>query len=102
VSWNHRVMRTTDPDGTHGFAIHEVYYREDGSIEAWTMNAVSPFGTSLKELHGDLTRFERAFTRHILDVRGDDLYDIGLMGHARNQPCVYRHCAALVAEQETK
>lgn len=93
MSWNHRVLRTTDPDGTFGFAIHEVYYHDDGSIKAWTEQPTSPFGETLKELQKDVTMFERAFTRHILDVRvnGEELYDIGLMGHTRHAPaCVYR------------
>lgn len=84
MSWNHRVMRATDPDGTPHFTIHEVYYHEDGQIKAWTERPVSPCGDSLKELQGDLSRFERAFTRPILDVRPDGLYDVGLMG--RRQP----------------
>ena len=26
MSWEYRVMRYTDPDGSFDFAIHEVYY----------------------------------------------------------------------------
>ena len=90
MSWNHRIMRTTEPDGTHALAIHEVYYHPDGSIMAWTEKPVSPFGETIKALHGDLMRFEQAFTRHILDVRGEDLYDIGLTGRTRSAPvCVF-------------
>ena len=94
MSWNHRVMRTTQADGTFAYQIHEVYYHDDGSIKAWTVNPTTPFGETIKELHGDVMRFERACTRHILDVRGDELYDIGLTGHTRLAPvCVYRRSA---------
>ena len=90
MSWNHRVMRTREPDGTYYHAIHEVYYREDGSIKAWTADPVHPGGASLKELHRDLVLFERAFTRHILDVRGEQLFDVGLTGRTKAASrCVY-------------
>ena len=91
MSWNHRVLRTTEPDGSHVFAIHEVYYHDDGAIQAWTVEPVHPVGETMKVLYGELMMFERAFTRHILDVRGDELYDIGLTGHTKGAPtCVYR------------
>lgn len=87
-------MRTTDSDGTFAYAIHEVYYADDGSIKSWTENPTKPGGETLKELQGDLGQFERAFTRHILDIRGDDLYDIGLTGSTKGAPrCVYKHNA---------
>lgn len=94
MSWNHRVMRTTQPDGTFAFAIHEVYYDDDGAILAWTETPPTPCGATLKELQDDLLRFEGAFTRHMLDVRGDALYDIGLMGHKTPPVCVYQRESA--------
>lgn len=91
MSWNHRVMRTTEPEGAHHFAIHEVYYSENGSIKAWTERAVGPCGDTLKELQQDVSRFTLAFTRPILDVRGGDLFEIGLTGRTRHAPkCVFR------------
>lgn len=95
MSWNHRVMRTTDPDGTLVLAIHEVYYHADGTIKAWTVNPTSPSGETIKELQQDYTRCGEAFRRHILDVRGDDLYDIGLTGRTRGPAtCVYHSAQA--------
>lgn len=109
MSWNHRVMRRRDPDGTPVLTIHEVYYREDGSIKGWIEHPATPLGTTIKELHGDAMRFERAFTRHILDVRadGDELYDVGLTGRTRSAPaCVFKRSdqpqAAVPDPQESR
>jgi hypothetical protein len=38
--WNHRVIEHTDPNGAKVYGIHEVYYDNDGNLQAYTEDAV--------------------------------------------------------------
>jgi hypothetical protein len=38
TTWNHRVMYHGERDGHPYYVIHEVYYKEDGSVSTWTEN----------------------------------------------------------------
>ena len=80
MSWNYRVMRFTDPDGTHVFAVHEVYYDTAGRVSGWSADAGHPQGETFKELTEDAAKYQRAFGPHVLAVVGDELRDIGPMG----------------------
>lgn len=69
-NWNYRIMRTvqktpTGEEATYGF--HEVYYREDDSIEGWTEDPCAPMGETFDELSNDLARMLAAMTRPVLD-----------------------------------
>lgn len=68
--WNHRVIRrsnapSTDPEWS--YQVHEVYYKEDGSIEAWTENPVAPVGEDLSELRSDISHFSEALDQPVLE-----------------------------------
>lgn len=49
MTWNDRVIQTGDE-----FAIHEVFYAEDGRIQGWTVEPVYPRAESLEELRDEL------------------------------------------------
>ena len=66
MTWNHRVMRTEVDDETT-YAIHEVYYKADGSVGAWT-GPVEPFGDTLAELRLELERMLATFDGGVLDA----------------------------------
>ena len=68
MSWNYRVVREDDTDGTQVWTIREVYYNEDGSIKAWSANPQDPMGTTLRELQENVGMFQRALTMRGLDV----------------------------------
>lgn len=58
--WNYRVLYSRDPKSdVESFEVHEVYYTDDGEIEAWTEHSVKPFGESLEELQADIEHFLR-------------------------------------------
>jgi len=82
MSWNYRVMRSTDPDGTFTFGIHEVYYDEKGNPNAWTQRSVGVSGETFGELTRDFAHYQKAFTQPVLAIEadGDELWDIGLLG----------------------
>jgi hypothetical protein len=66
MTWNYRVVRTTDGEA-ETFAIYEVYYDGDGRPEARTEEPASPAGETLKELAEDLTCYQAALSQPILD-----------------------------------
>ena len=70
MSWNHRIIRrsnapSTDPEWN--YQIHEVYYKKDGSIDAWTENPVTPLGENLIELQSDISLFSKALDQPALE-----------------------------------
>lgn len=62
MTWNDRVMVR---DGR--YAIHAVYYADDGSISNWSAEPMSLNGASLEELSEELERFRRALSVPVLD-----------------------------------
>ena len=52
--WNHRVVKSLLPDGTTEFTIREVFYNDDDTIMAHTLEAVKPYGETIKELRETL------------------------------------------------
>jgi len=53
--WNYRVILRGAT-----YAIHEVYYREDGSIKGATKEPVFPVGESVKELEEEISHYAKA------------------------------------------
>lgn len=72
MTWNCRVMVRTDKQtGEKIYAIHEVYYDQDGNPESCTENPVSPMGETVDELRGDLSHYQEALAKPVL--RYEDL-----------------------------
>lgn len=68
ASFNYRVMRHTRPNGDE-FAIHEVFYDDNGQVNGWTENALSVFCLSLEDLKLELDRYNLAIEKPVLDFR---------------------------------
>lgn len=66
MTWNYRVVRTTDGE-EESFAIYEVYYDDDGRPEARTEDPVHPSGETLEELAEDFTYYQAALSQPMLD-----------------------------------
>lgn len=66
MSWNYRIIRRTIGE-TESFEVHEVFYRSDGTVEAWTENPIIPTGETLEELKQDFSRQLLAFESPVLD-----------------------------------
>ena len=66
MSWNYRVIEKKDGTGTT-FAIHEVYYDEEGSPYLCTINAVAPMGETLEDLRADVKFYNTALEKPVLD-----------------------------------
>lgn len=66
MSWDHRIIKYVDGEGTTHFGIHEVYYGGSGRPEMYTEGASAPYGESLYELREDLQRMLGAFDKPVL------------------------------------
>jgi hypothetical protein len=64
--WNHRVVKKEG-----GYGIHEVYYKEDGTIQAVTKDAIDPYGETLEDLRLELQRMVGATFKDVLDYDRD-------------------------------
>jgi hypothetical protein len=70
TTWNYRVIRKIAPiSGETTYQIHEVYYREDGTIDCWTQLPVEPLGVSESQLRNDIHAFLAAFRQPVLEER---------------------------------
>lgn len=72
MTWNHRVIRYEtrnlfgDPDV--GYAIHEVFYDNDGNVRGMTSDPVKPWGDTKDELRLELMRMLEALNKPDLDL----------------------------------
>lgn len=72
-TWNNRILRKTDAAGDSVFyMVHEVFYRDDGGIEGWTVEPVTPGGETLAELREDVRHFLHACRRPVLEEQEVD------------------------------
>lgn len=48
-TWNNRIFKHKGKDYEY-YMIHEVYYDENGKLDGWTEDAISPRGDTVEEL----------------------------------------------------
>jgi hypothetical protein len=65
MSWNYRVVKITEDDDDY-FAIHEVYYNEDGSIRVMTESPVPVGGESVDSLRSSLQMMMSCLDKDVL------------------------------------
>ena len=76
MTWNHWVVKYEtrnlfgDPDV--GYAIHEVFYDNNGNVQGMTSNPVKPWGDTKDELRLELMRMLDALTKPDLDYDDKD------------------------------
>ncbi len=64
--WNYRIIRSfCNNEEQH--AIHEVYYTENGEIDAISADPVKPYGETADDLRLDLERMLKAFDKRVLE-----------------------------------
>lgn len=62
MSWEYRVMRRKEKDGSFIFGMHEVY---DNGL--WTEDAVGPLGDTIEDLKKDLEFMQAALAQPVMD-----------------------------------
>ncbi len=78
MTWNHRIMKRTYA-GEISYAIHEVFYHDDGMLNGWTKEPVAPIfngedGDGIELLRAEFNSQMLAFDKPILDYEtGKDI-----------------------------
>lgn len=73
MGWNYRVLKRHNPMiGEDVFGIHEVYYREDDSIQGWSEDPVKLTGESMADLAADLLLIGKCFDSPVIDISDED------------------------------
>ena len=67
AGWNNRVIRQTFDTGEVMFALHEVYYDDNGTPKSITSDPVFPHGETLEELQADIARMLEATKKPVLN-----------------------------------
>ena len=68
--WDYRIIKKCGSKSeAASYQIHEVYYRGDGVIDAWTESPVQPHGDTLHELRADIRFFLQAFRHPVLELQ---------------------------------
>jgi hypothetical protein len=69
--WNHRIIRhiekTAHMDDSIYYAIHEVYYDENGKVKGWTEEPIRILAESLEHLKVTAERLVECFDNPVLD-----------------------------------
>ncbi|HEX7708368.1 MAG TPA: hypothetical protein VF701_18040 [Thermoanaerobaculia bacterium] len=60
-NWNYRVVQRDDE-----FAVHEVFYSDDGSVQGMTADPVFPRAETLEDLREEFERYRAAFDKPVL------------------------------------
>ena len=71
MTWNHRVMRKNDTDGSFIYSIHEVIYDDQGDGQSWTEERITPVEGSLKDLKNTLRRMLEACDKPVMEACGE-------------------------------
>jgi hypothetical protein len=50
MSWNYRIIRDKQADGSYWLAVHEVFYEADGTPTSCTKEPISVEGETVEEL----------------------------------------------------
>lgn len=68
MTWNHRVVRYTEPEGTFSFGIHEAFY-EDGCEKPHSISqdAEPVIAEGGNEMQQTLTWMQNALTKPLID-----------------------------------
>ena len=75
--WNHRVMRHVEFSPVQRqevvwYAIHEVYYNDDGEVNGWKENPDYARGDDLEDLTAYLGLMTEALKHPVLDYETDN------------------------------
>lgn len=77
MSWNYRIVAMKSvADETFGYAIHEVFYDDDGTIKGYTEKPVCITGESLGDISEALEMMAKATTLPIMEDRNEKLVEI--------------------------
>lgn len=78
MKWNYRVMyHHPNVANTEGwYAIHEVYYKEDGSVEGWAESASDTYCEDINDMQDMVDKMMQGTAKAVLDYNtGEEIYE---------------------------
>lgn len=66
MSWNYRVFRCAEIDGSPYYEIRETHY-DDAAVTGWTESGTAPMGDTFRSLINDIAWQIAALSKPILD-----------------------------------
>ena len=73
--WTYRLISRSVGSDTY-IGIHEVHYRDDGSMEGWTAKPCWPSGEGIAEVKQDLEWMMKALDHPVLEVHDEELVEV--------------------------
>jgi hypothetical protein len=65
-TWNYRVVRKKESNGTRTYGIYEVYYSKNGKPEFCSSCPITPTGDNVRELKTSVIQMLKAFDKPVL------------------------------------
>ena len=75
VKADYRVARVRDANDEWDYGIYEVFYKENGEMDRFSILPVEPSGQTLEELKEDFTEMIKAFDKPLCEVYESDVED---------------------------
>jgi hypothetical protein len=72
MSWTYRISKQTLENGDEVFAIREFYPNSKGKLTSWGHEEVTPVGTTLEDLKGELALIMQCLDKEVIDIGGED------------------------------
>ena len=69
--WNYRIMKRKNNQGKFDFGIYEVFYDDNGKVQSWTKDSLTPVSESEEELKAELGIMMSAFENETLIHKED-------------------------------
>lgn len=67
MTWNYRVFRGADPDGSAYYEFRETHYDDNNEVTGWAEGGAAPMGETFRELINDLAWVIAALNKPVLD-----------------------------------
>ena len=72
MSWTYRISKQTLENGDELFAIREFYPNSKDELTSWSHKEVTPVGTTLEDLKGELALIMQCLDKEVIDIGGEE------------------------------
>lgn len=72
MTWNYRIMKKKNSEGSFDFGIYEVYYDENGKVSSWTQESMTPVCSSSDDLEYEIKVMMEAFKKETLEFKEEE------------------------------
>lgn len=69
MTWNYRIMKKKNSEGSFEYGIYEVYYDENGNVSSWAKESLTPVCMSSDDLQYEKKVMMEAFKKDTLEYK---------------------------------